>query len=80
MPPLYVSEIYKPLKRKQIRLVRLEPGTWDAVISCKLSTVLLDFKPDYEALSYVWGDARDQERYLVRQSDVQVRKTLVAAL
>jgi hypothetical protein len=80
MPPLYVSEIYEPLKGKQIRLVRLEPGAWDAMISCKLSTVLLDFKPDYEALSYVWGDARDQEDILLDNQTFKVRKNLVAAL
>jgi hypothetical protein len=75
MPPLY-----QPLKRKQIRLVRLGPGTWDVMISCKLSTVLLDFKPDYEALSYVWGNARDQEDILLDNQTFKIRKNLVAAL
>jgi hypothetical protein len=38
-----------------IRLVHLQPGTGDAIF-CELSTTLVDSAPDYEALSYTWGD------------------------
>ncbi|EKG14521.1 Heterokaryon incompatibility [Macrophomina phaseolina MS6] len=53
-PPLS----YSPLdpKRRQIRLLTLHPGSWRARIRCSLTTVSLLDEPDYEALSYVWGD------------------------
>ena len=36
-----------------IRLVKLEAGTGDDPIVCKLQVVSMDDDPDYEALSYV---------------------------
>ena len=39
-----------------IRVVRLEPGSFDSPIRCRLHHVDLDTGPKYEALSYVWGD------------------------
>ncbi|VTT69221.1 unnamed protein product [Fusarium fujikuroi] len=39
-----------------IRLVHLLPGT-DAAVYCELITISIDAAPEYEALSYTWGDA-----------------------
>jgi hypothetical protein len=49
---------YKPLNlaRPEIRLLHLPPGRWRGPILCSLSTVSLDDKPHYEALSYCWGN------------------------
>jgi Heterokaryon incompatibility protein (HET) len=50
---------YTPLDIGQnlIRLIHLSPATpADGEIRCRLSIALLDDKPQYEALSYVWGD------------------------
>jgi hypothetical protein len=41
--------------RREIRLLSLKPGAWNEGIECMLSTVSLDDRPVYEALSYVWG-------------------------
>ncbi|KAF2496870.1 HET-domain-containing protein [Lophium mytilinum] len=43
-----------------IRLLHLSPASSeDETIKCRFSIVLLDNKPEYEALSYVWGDMND---------------------
>jgi len=49
---------YLPLQPHSplIRVVRLEPGSFDSPIQCRLHHVDLDTRPKYEALSYVWGD------------------------
>ncbi|KAF2249584.1 HET-domain-containing protein [Trematosphaeria pertusa] len=44
--------------RRQIRLLHLLPGTDDEELHCALSLASLDDEPEYEALSYVWGDAK----------------------
>ena len=40
---------------RQIRILRLLPGSSTAPVACKLYTVSLDDQPLYEALSYAWG-------------------------
>lgn len=44
------------LNRGQIKLLRLHPGGSAEPVCSDLFTVSLDKKPDYQALSYVWGD------------------------
>jgi hypothetical protein len=41
----------------EIRLLCLEPGSYEEDIHCRLKHVKLKDKPTYEALSYMWGDA-----------------------
>lgn len=52
---------YQPIDTElhEIRLLHLYPGQRLDDISCHLTSVLLDEKPKFEALSYVWGDSRD---------------------
>ncbi len=40
---------------REIRLLRLLPGSWEDSLSCDLQVVSLDDQPGYQALSYVWG-------------------------
>ena len=56
--PQKESSIYTKLNlsRREIRLCSLEPGKRDVLIQCTFYTVALDDNPDYEALSYAWGD------------------------
>jgi hypothetical protein len=42
-----------------IRLLRLLPGEHSDEIHCQLMAVSLSDNPEYEALSYVWGDASE---------------------
>lgn len=53
MGSLYVK--LDPAKR-QIRVVTLLPGKWTEELKCELSVVSLENPPEYEALSYVWGE------------------------
>lgn len=52
------SEIYLSLDEKlqQIRLLTLSSGHCDEPLHCSLSVVSLLDRPQYNALSYVWGD------------------------
>ena len=47
---------YEPLRNGEIRLVQIEPGSFDSPLRCKLLTQSLSLQPAYTALSYVWGD------------------------
>lgn len=49
---------YEPLdlSKNEIRLLELAPGTWDSPIAGRLFAVSLDDNPDFDALSYLWGD------------------------
>ncbi|KFA56397.1 hypothetical protein S40293_05043 [Stachybotrys chartarum IBT 40293] len=43
------------IKKREIRLLHLLPAGSDEPINCNLTVVNLDDRPQYEALSYVWG-------------------------
>jgi hypothetical protein len=50
---------YEPIDAsKQIRLISLAPGAGSEAIQIELLTANLDKLPQYEALSYAWGDGR----------------------
>jgi hypothetical protein len=56
------EKIYTKLNSatREIRLVKLHPESDpDCDIRCELSTVSLNTRPIYKALSYTWGDAND---------------------
>ncbi|KAF4834067.1 Heterokaryon incompatibility protein 6, OR allele [Colletotrichum siamense] len=50
------TPLYEPLYGRKIRLLKLLPGKYHDPLRCKLQTVDLQFKPEYEALSYTWAD------------------------
>ena len=58
--PKYDSEgLYKPLnlERREIRLLHIKPSLeLEEKAQCLLQTVSLDDNPQFEALSYAWGD------------------------
>jgi hypothetical protein len=41
---------------QEIRLLTLESGNYNEPLHCRLSVVALIHRPEYNALSYVWGD------------------------
>jgi len=49
---------YSPLdpNSAEIRLPELLPGAPNTPLYCKLIVVTLGRRPNFEALSYVWGD------------------------
>jgi len=72
---------YSPVSNaREIRLVILEPGSDDDPISCRLLHAELG-KLEYEALSYEWGDASDEDPdILINGKEVQIRQNLRIAL
>ena len=62
------------------RLMILECGAYYHPIRCRLVEVDLDDNPDYEAISYTWGDATDQETVHVNGIPVQMRSNLSSFL
>lgn len=59
---------YTPLGAgRQIRLLRLKPGEESAEIRISIFDVNLDHQPDYEALSYTWGDPGNTIRIICNE-------------
>ena len=74
--------IYQPLDpiSRQIRLLKLYPGTEVEDVECHLEHVSLAEKPEFTALSYVWGDLTDTRTILLHNVPFPVTKNLHAAL
>lgn len=71
------------LDKDEIRVVCLHPATnWDDQIECSLMTLSLSDpeRPQYQALSYVWGDARMTLSIKVNGCHFEGTKNLVDAL
>jgi tetratricopeptide (TPR) repeat protein len=76
------SLFHSPLddSKRDIRLTELLPGSIDDEISCRLFTVSLNTAPEYEALSYMWGDLKDTRAIYVNQTVHNVTSNLHSAL
>lgn len=76
----YVYKALEPAKR-QIRVLHLKPATtWYEEISGKLAIISLDDSPQFEALSYVWGDPQDTAPVHLDGFVFQVTRNLEAAV
>ncbi|EQB43657.1 hypothetical protein CGLO_17666 [Colletotrichum gloeosporioides Cg-14] len=51
------TSLYEPLHARKIRILQLLPGKYHDPICCKIQTVDLKTRPEYEALSYTWADS-----------------------
>ncbi|KAI0170355.1 heterokaryon incompatibility protein-domain-containing protein [Pestalotiopsis sp. NC0098] len=76
------SIVYEPLVHgeAQVRFLTLHQGQFDEDIQCSLHTASLTTKPQYEALSYVWGNAGETLPVIVDGHEKQVTTNLEAAL
>ncbi|CAO2655011.1 Nn.00g117440.m01.CDS01 [Neocucurbitaria sp. VM-36] len=76
--------MYKPLddSKRQIRLLHLLPGDDDTELSCTFSLVSLDDDPEYEAVSYVWGNSEDRRSINVEvvEEPVPITRNLYSVL
>ena len=68
------------LDRREIRLCILQPATKCQPLSCALSVVSLESRPDYETLSYVWGDPNLSNEIITNSSVIKITKNLHTAL
>lgn len=67
--------------KNEIRLLTIDPANdSQSLISCSLFIASLDHTPQYEALSYVWGDAALPVPILLNGRPWQVRQNLDHAL
>ncbi|KAF4829613.1 Heterokaryon incompatibility protein 6, OR allele [Colletotrichum tropicale] len=69
------TPLYEPLYGRKIRLLKLLPGKYHDPLHCKLQIVDLQFKPEYEALSYTWADSNgdsslSQQIYVGERHDI----------
>jgi Heterokaryon incompatibility protein (HET) len=73
---------YEPLKaERDIRLIVLAPGSDDDdEVSCNLVHASLDRPPDYEAVSYVWGDPSIKKEIRCGKGKASVTLNLCSAL
>jgi hypothetical protein len=81
--PLKLSSIYRPLHKdpSQIRLITLHASPdFDSPIECSLGHVNLDERPEYQALSYVWGDPNVCKAIFIDGTTLPATTNLVAAL
>ncbi|KAK3313959.1 heterokaryon incompatibility protein-domain-containing protein [Apodospora peruviana] len=73
--------VYERLRRAgQIRLLCLQPGTLDNDIHFTLVSVNLHENPEYEAISYCWGDPTDVKTVYCNGKTIQVTTSLYTAL
>ncbi|KAM7196347.1 Heterokaryon incompatibility protein (HET) domain containing protein [Rhypophila sp. PSN 637] len=75
------SYIYEGLPEAgQIRLLKLQPGTDDSPIHFTLVTANLHENPEYEAISYCWGDPSNPKTVYCDGKTIQVTRSLYTAL
>lgn len=76
MAPLDIFGSSLRTDEREIRLLSLHPGEWDAPIHCTREIVTLADSPSYHALSYVWGDPEIRQDISVHDRIVSVTQNL----
>ena len=75
--------VYSALKPQQIRVLELDQSIHhDSVITCSLKTMSLSdsTRPQYEALSYVWGDPAKRNQIILDGQPASITQNLWTAL
>ncbi|KPM35593.1 hypothetical protein AK830_g10990 [Neonectria ditissima] len=70
--------VYEPLGPREIRLLHLQPGEQEIHIT--LEPVSLDDNPEYEAISYCWGETVDMHTVYCGDASLQITNSLFTAL
>jgi hypothetical protein len=74
---------YSVLEAQHIRVLTLEQSAQhDSIITCSLAAVSLSesARPQYEALSYVWGEAAERNEILLDGQPTSITRNLWTAL
>jgi hypothetical protein len=73
---------YQALQRAsgEFRILDLHPGLFGGKISCSIRKSSLESKPQYEALSYTWGNARHLKWISLNELDHPITASLELAL
>ncbi|ROW11613.1 hypothetical protein VMCG_01284 [Cytospora schulzeri] len=73
--------IYRPfLNDHSIRILIVEPAPAGSELHTRLEVVDLDENPQYETMSYTWGDPKDKTPLQVEEATVQIPRNLEYAL
>lgn len=80
--PMASTFKYAPLNRQsnQIRLIELHPGSFGESIQCTVHVQSLDCHPEYEALSYAWGESGRETQIKLDGHPFLVSTSLLSAL
>ncbi|VUC31794.1 unnamed protein product [Clonostachys rosea] len=65
---------------KTIRLIRIAPGTRDDSVEISLELTPLESAPDFEAISYCWGNADGQHQVVCNGKPLSMHKSLFEGL
>lgn len=76
-PPHYYRALTQP---RAFRLMHLLPGNGQQDLCCELKDSHLDTPPTFEALSYVWGDAKKRINMLCNEKLSDIGESLSTAL
>lgn len=77
----FTKYAFQPLKAtSHIRVLILQPGEDGEMVRCSLKEMDLDSKPQYEALSYCWGESSDGRVILCQGLRMTVTENLYSAL
>lgn len=81
-PHLSSTDVYSPLKESgtPFRLLSIFPGQRDDPLECTLQQAELDHPPEYETVSYCWGDPANTDSAIVDGTTVSLPATSVAVL
>ena len=72
---------YRPLRpNSYIRILVLEPGHGGELLRCSLENIDLDSQPQFNALSYCWGDISDTRIISCDGCSMSITKNLYDAL
>ena len=75
------NRAYRPQDKPRISTWDpVHPGTIDDTLTCTLNTVSLKDRPDYETLSYVWGDPTPNEQITANGSLIKITTSLHTSL
>ena len=67
-------------ERREIRLIYLHPGAFGEDIKCTITVASLHENPEYEALSYAWGDPTQRTPIYLNGQKHHATNNLVTAL
>jgi hypothetical protein len=77
--PASSSTLYSPLETHDVRLFTILSNDGE-YITCRLQTYPCWLAPDYDALSYCWGDAEETAWIICNDVKLEIRQKLRAAL
>lgn len=73
------STMYSPLETQDIRLLTILSAEGEDVV-CRLDTYPCWLAPDYDALSYCWGEDEETTSIVCNESKLEIRKNLCNTL